>query len=67
MEDKGLDDPYVVFEANENITGVDNAIQTINDRTSRNYDNVDKVRAILTAVKEAYVGDYLVKITVTKK
>ena len=66
MENKDLGTPYMVFEANENITDVDNAIQTINERTSRDYTNVDKIRAVLTAVDEAYVGDYIVKVTVTK-
>lgn len=61
------DTNYTVFEANENITDEANAVDTINKRTSRDYTNVNKIRAVLKAVQDAYVGNYQVKITVEKQ
>ena len=67
-----IDDSYTVFAATETVNNEGeepeaDAVRIINERTSRDFTNNYKVRAILRALAEAYGGDYGLTITVERQ
>ena len=63
----GIANPYTVFAATETVNSEEDAVRIINERTSRDFSNNYKVRAILQAVVDAYTGDYGLTITVERQ